>query len=147
MPSRDPDHTPYPAPFEKTGLADDPFIEGLKRRLPEELRESFSDAQLEALRGVFGARSWVKHKVDLRGTLKLFGDRYYFALLAGRNKRGHLRADEQLSLTAKAALATLFLLVSTLVGLIVLYLIKSALGINLLPNFSLGLWDWFKTNL
>jgi hypothetical protein len=29
--------------------------------------------------------------------------------------------------------------------LIVLYLIKSALGINLFEGFSLGLWDWLKS--
>lgn len=135
---------PYPAPFATPALDDDPFVKGLKRRLPENLRESFSDEQLEALRGVFGARSWVKHKIDLRGTLRLLGDQYYFAILAGRNKRNHSRPGQHLSLTTKAALATLFLLFSTLVGLVILYLLKSALGINLLPNFSLGLWDWFR---
>ncbi|HBF73484.1 MAG TPA: 3-phosphoshikimate 1-carboxyvinyltransferase, partial [Alteromonas australica] len=40
-----------------------------------------------------------------------------------------------------------FLLVSILLGLIVLYLIKSALGINLIDGWSLGLWGWFKENV
>lgn len=150
MPSRetssDTDHARYPAPFTDAALADDPFVKGLKQRLPEALRESFTDAQLEALRQVFGARSWVKHKVDLRGTFQLLGAQYYFAVLAGRNKRGHPRTGQHLSLAAKAALATLFLLISTLLGLAILYLVKSALGIDLLPNYSLGLWDWFKAN-
>jgi hypothetical protein len=30
---------------------------------------------------------------------------------------------------------------------VILYLLKSALGINLFPGFSLGLWDWFKQSL
>ncbi|WP_314020149.1 3-phosphoshikimate 1-carboxyvinyltransferase [Stutzerimonas degradans] len=152
MPSRetssDTDHARYPAPFTNAALADDPFVKGLKQRLPETLRESFTDAQLEALRQVFGARSWVKHKIDLRGTFRLLGGHYYyFAVLAGRNKRGHSRTEPHLSLAAKAALATLFLLFSTLLGLAILYLVKSALGIDLLPNYSLGLWDWFKANI
>ncbi|CAM5441191.1 3-phosphoshikimate 1-carboxyvinyltransferase OS=Stutzerimonas stutzeri OX=316 GN=CXK95_08945 PE=4 SV=1 [Stutzerimonas stutzeri] len=152
MPSRetssDTDHARYPAPFNDAALADDPFVKGLKQRLPETLRESFTDAQLEALRQVFGARSWVKHKIDLRGTFRLLGGHYYyFAVLAGRNKRGHSRTEPHLSLAAKAALATLFLLFSTLLGLAILYLVKSALGIDLLPNYSLGLWDWFKANI
>ena len=46
-----------------------------------------------------------------------------------------------------ATLFTLFVCVSTLFGLIVLYLIKSALGINLIEGWSLGLWDWFKANI
>lgn len=152
MPSRetssDTDHARYPAPFNDAALADDPFVKGLKQRLPETLRESFTDAQLEALRQVFGARSWVKHKIDLRGTFRLLGGHYYyFAVLAGRNKRGHSRTGQHLSLATKAALATLFLLFSTLLGLAILYLVKSALGIDLLPNYSLGLWDWFKANI
>lgn len=152
MPSRetssDTDRARYPAPFTDAALADDPFVKGLKQRLPETLRESFTDAQLEALRQVFGARSWVKHKIDLRGTFRLLGGHYYyFAVLAGRNKRGHSRTEQHLSLAAKAALATLFLLFSTLLGLAILYLVKSALGIDLLPNYSFGLWDWFKANI
>jgi hypothetical protein len=41
-------------------------------------------------------------------------------------------------------LSTLLTLSLTL-GLLVLYLFKSALGINLFAGFSLGIWDWFKT--
>ena len=33
---------------------------------------------------------------------------------------------------------------STLLGLLILYLVKSALGIDLVPGFSLGTWGWFK---
>jgi len=99
------------------------------------------------LRGVFGARSWVRHRVDLRGTVRLWRNHYYFAIVAGRNKRNLTRPQQNLSLIAKAALATLFLLFSALVGLVILYLLKSALGINLFPDFSLGLWDWFKESL
>jgi len=37
-----------------------------------------------------------------------------------------------------------FLLVSAAVGILVLYLVKSALGIDLIPGYSCGVWDWFK---
>ena len=47
-------------------------------------------------------------------------------------------------MAAKAGAITLFLLFSLLLGLVMLYILKSALGINLLPNHSLGLWDWLK---
>lgn len=146
-PAADEERTPYPKPYVDTALDHDPFIRGLKQRLPDHLRDSFSEEQLDALRGVFGARSWVKHRVDLRGTVKLWRDRYYFAIVAGRNKRNLTRPQQNLSLMAKAALATLFLLFSALIGLVILYLLKSALGINLFPDFSLGLWDWFKQSL
>lgn len=125
-------------------LEHDPFIVGLKQRLPEHVRNSFSEQQLEGLRSAFATRSWGRHKVDLRGTFSLWSNQYYFVLVGGRNKRNLSRAQRNLSMAAKAGAITLFLFVSVLLGLVVLYLIKSALGINLLPNHSLGLWDWFK---
>jgi len=122
----------------------DPFIIGLKQRLPEELRESFSNEQLQGLRTAFATRSWARHKLDLRGTLNIWRTQYYFVLVAGRNKRSLTRAQQRLSVVAKAGAITLFLLFSLILGLVTLYVLKSALGINLLPNYSLGLWDWFK---
>ncbi|WP_028240958.1 hypothetical protein [Stutzerimonas azotifigens] len=124
--------------------APDAFTEGLMKRLPSHLRHSFSDEQIDALRVAFGARKWGRHAVDMRGTLPLGRSRYYFVLLLGRNQRERSRRQEELGLAAKALGATLFLLFSVLLGLVILYLIKSALGINLFPNFSLGLWDWFR---
>ncbi|WP_423228051.1 3-phosphoshikimate 1-carboxyvinyltransferase [Phytopseudomonas daroniae] len=123
----------------------DPFIKGLKERLPDDLKDSFSAEQLDALQVAFGARQWGRHRLDLRGTLKLWRWRYYFVLLAGRNKRDLSRAQQDLSLTAKAVGVSVFIMVSLLVGLLFLYLIKSALGINLFSGFSLGLWDWFRS--
>lgn len=125
-------------------LKHDPFIIGLKQRLPEELRESFTDEQLAGLRSAFATRPWGRHKVDWRGTFSLWSNQYYFVLVGGHNKRNLSRGQRNLSLAAKASAITMFLLFSVLLGMVALYLLKSALGINLLPNHSLGLWDWFK---
>lgn len=134
-----PDSTPSIKPVDH-----DPFVIGLKQRLPEELRESFSDEQLQGLRTAFATRSWARHKLDLRGTFSFWRTQYYYVLVAGRNKRDLTRGQQRLSIAAKAGAITLFLLFSLLLGLVTLYVLKSALGINLLPNYSLGLWDWFK---
>lgn len=134
----------YPSFADHGSLAHDPFVLGLKQRLPEHLRESFTDQQLEGLRRAFATRSWARHKVDLRGTFRLWSNQYYFVFVGGRNKRNLSRGQRSLSLAAKAGVITVFLMISMMVGLVALYLIKSALGINLLPNYSLGLWDWFK---
>lgn len=134
-----PDSTPSAKPVEH-----DPFIVGLKQRLPEELRESFTEEQLRGLRSAFATRSWARHKLDLRGTFNIWRNQYYFVLVGGRNKRNLSRSQRRLSLAAKAGAITVFLLFSALLGLVTLYVLKSALGINLLPNHSLGLWDWFK---
>ena len=136
--------TPPDSTQDATSLKHDPFVIGLKQRLPEELRESFSDEQLRGLRSALATRSWARHQVDLRGTFTLWRTQYYFVVVGGRNKRSPSRAQEQLSMAAKAGAITLFLFFSALLGFFALYLLKSALGIDLLPNHSLGLWDWFK---
>ena len=129
-----------------TSLQHDPFVIGLKQRLPEALRESFSDDQLRGLRSALATRSWARHKLDLRGTFTLWRTQYYFVVVGGRNKRNLSRAQEKLSMAAKAGAITLFLFFSLMLGLVALYVLKSALGIDLLPNHSLGLWDWLKGN-
>ena len=72
QPGRD-EQAPYPSPFGADAVRQDAFTQGLLERLPEHLSDSFSDEQLEALRGIFGTRSWVRHRLDLRGTLKKAG--------------------------------------------------------------------------
>lgn len=126
-------------------MQNDPFVNGLKDRLPDDLKESFTQEQLSALKIAFGARKWGQHPIDLRGTLKLWRWRYYFVVLAGRNKRDLSRREQDLSRIATAFAVAAFLVFATLLGLIVLYLTKSALGIDIFPNYSLGLWGWFKT--
>lgn len=126
-------------------LQQDPFVIGLKERLPDDLKDSFTPEQLAALKVAFGARHWGRHKVDLRGTLRLGRWRYYFVFLAGRNRRDLSRLEKDLSRGAKALVLSLLLLCLLLLGLGVLYLIKSALNIDLFPDFSLGLWDWFRS--
>lgn len=122
----------------------DSFAKGLKERLPPDLRESFTIEQLDALKIAFGARRWGKHPVDLRGTLNLLGWRYYYVLLIGRNKREMTRNERRLSRLGTALGIFVFLVFSGLVGLLMVYLAKSALGIDLLPNHSFGVWSWFK---
>ena len=62
----------------------------------------------------------------------------------GRNRRDLTRREKQLSAITFALFIAAFIGASTLFGLLVLYLIKSALGINLFEGFSLGIWGWFK---
>ena len=68
-------------------------------------------------------------------------------VLAGRNRRTLTERERQVQRLSMAVFLTAFLLVSTAVGLLVLHLVKSALGIDLLPSFSLGVWDWFQENV
>lgn len=129
-------------------ITNQPAIKKLLSRMPEHVASSFTDEQLTHLLTAVGSRSWGKHKVDFRGTFKLpfYQWRYYYVLLAGRNYRELSRKERRMSLLITTVISTLFLMFSAVLGLLVLYLIKSALGIDLFPGFSLGIWGWFKSS-
>ena len=122
----------------------DPLILKLLDKLPTDMRTSFSDEQLLALKVALGGRTWGAHAIDARWTLKWWRWQYYFVFLAGRNKRVLSARERQVQRLSMAIVLTVFLLVSAAVGILVLYLIKSALGIDLIPGYSFGVWDWFK---
>jgi hypothetical protein len=125
-------------------VSQDPAIVNLLGTMPKDVRESFTELQLAHLRNAVGARKWGSHRIDFRTTFGFFSYRYYLVLLAGKNIRTISRQQQKLQLFMNAMLLTFFIVFCTLLGLLVLYLLKSALGINLFENFSLGIWAWFK---
>ena len=116
----------------------------LLAKLPSESRDSFSDDQLLALKVALGGRAWGVHALDLRWTLKFWHWQYYFVLLAGRNRRELSRREKAIERLAMALSLAGFLIFSIVFGVLVLYLLKSALGIDLIPGFSFGVWGWFQ---
>ena len=125
-------------------IQNDPVIVKLLDKVPADMRGSFSDAQLLALKIALGGRTWGAHALDLRFTVKWWRWQYYFVLLAGRNRRTLTEREKRIQRLSMALLLAAFLLFSTAVGILVLYLLKSALGIDLLPGFSFGVWGWFQ---
>ena len=127
-------------------ISNQPAIKNLLSRMPEEVANSFTEEQLSHLLTAVGSRSWGKHKVDFRGTFKLpfYQWRFYYVFLAGKNYRELSRKEKRISLLITTIVTSVFLIFSATLGLLVLYLIKSALGIDLFPGFSLGIWGWFK---
>lgn len=131
----------------RRSLREDPTITSLLSRMPEAVQNSFTEEQLANLRVALGARSWGKHKIDFRSTISFFSYRYYYVFVAGRNRRELSRAEKRKGLLIQSILMSTFLVFCSMLGLLVLYLVKSALGIDLFPNFSLGIWSWFKENV
>lgn len=125
----------------------DPFIRGLLDRMPEKVGQTLSDEQLFCLKNALGAHRGSRHKVDLRGSLGLWRWRYYYVFLIGRERRHLSRRELRMARTAKAVFLTSFLFFSALTGFVIVYLLKSALGIDLLPRHSFGLWGWFKAHV
>ncbi|RVU37581.1 3-phosphoshikimate 1-carboxyvinyltransferase [Rheinheimera riviphila] len=112
--------------------------------MPADIGESFTEQQLSHLRVALGARQWGKHQLDLRGTLRIFHWRYYYVVVAGRNLRDGARSQQQFSKLMLAVIISMLLVVSAGLGVLLLYLVKSAFGIDLFDGFSLGIWSWFK---
>lgn len=121
-------------------------IQKLLDRMPQHVAKSFSDAQLLHLKVALGARKWGQHKVDIRGSFKVpfIPKQVYYVFLMGRNYRTLSRQEKRISALALTFITSLWLCFCILFGLLVLYLVKSALGINLFEGFSLGIWGWFK---
>lgn len=125
----------------------DVFVTNLLRKIPAEHRDGFTDAQLQALKVALGARSWGAHAIDVRGTLRVWRWRYYYVFLAGRNLRTLTRREEAVFRVAEIGFLFGFLAFSTVLGILALYLLKSFLGIDLIPGYSFGVWDWFKNDI
>jgi hypothetical protein len=126
-------------------IHEDPALQNLLAKVPDRVKATFTEEQLSYLRNASINRQWRNHSVDLRGTIPWFKYRYYYVFIAGKNNRELSRAEQKASRVINATFLAVFLTISITLGLIVLYLIKSALGVNLLEGFSLGLWDWFKS--
>ncbi|NVK56579.1 MAG: 3-phosphoshikimate 1-carboxyvinyltransferase [Alteromonadaceae bacterium] len=127
-------------------VKDEAAIKNLLSRMPTSVATSFNEEQLIHLKLALAARKWGKHKVDIRGTFPVpfMRSRIYYVFLMGRNFRELSRREQVVSAFSVAVFITLFITFSVLMGLLVLYLIKSALGINIFKDFSFGIWDWFK---
>lgn len=138
--------------IEREAGGDDAFFERLFTMLPEDVARSLNDAQLEAIACAFGARRWRDHAVDLRGLLPLFGRSYYFVLLAGAERRSRERRLRDRLLHPLISLgngifAAVFFAGILFSALVSLYILKSILGINLLPDISLGVMPILEQEL
>jgi len=125
-------------------IKSDPFIRVLLAKMPAELRSTFSDTQLLGLKQALDSQTRSAHALDFRRTFGFWRWNFYFVLLFGQERRELSRRAQKIERMAILAATIVFVTVSTLFGLLFLYLVKSAMGINLFPNFSLGIWDWFK---
>lgn len=130
---------------EKLISKEDPFVQGLVKRLPEDLQDSFTDDQLAALKLIFARQSWREHPIDFRNSIGMLNWRYYFVFIAGRDFRTSRVIDRPIMKKIEAVFLTVMIIFMGLFGILVAYLIKSALGIDLIPNFSFGVWGWFQS--
>ncbi|ACA87585.1 hypothetical protein [Shewanella woodyi] len=127
-------------------IRQDPIIEKLLKKLPKEIADSYTDTQLQGFRIALGDRTWAKHFIDNRGTFSFpfVRLRFFYVFLLGKNKRAYTRREKHASMLMFVGLVLSFIAISILLGLFTLYILKSAMGIDLLEGTSLGVWDWFR---
>jgi len=125
----------------------DPTVKRLMQRMEPHIAQSFTIEQQMALARVVGLRGGRVHSVDLRATVKFpfLPYSFYLVFLAGRNKRPLTAKEKAIAAASLFLIATLTVMILSLLGLVVIYLLKSLLGIDLFEGFSLGLYDWFKS--
>ncbi len=117
-------------------------------RIPDSIRESFTDEQYQAVRNVLTAREdCSRHSVDIRFTVPLFFRRYYFVLFAGRDRRvttHQLEKNRRVSIPeiiwkSLCFIASAMVSISVLLLLVLgFYMVKRLLGIDLIPGFHLN---------
>ncbi len=129
-------------------LQSDPFTNHIWKRLDPEVRKSLSKEQtIAVLEAIHSGSKGRKHTIDLRGVIPLFFKKYYFVFHFGRDTRQQTLNAEQDRRQAAARFSDavfIIFIVSPfiLLGLLLLYFLKSALGINIFPNFHLSdLWN------
>jgi hypothetical protein len=121
----------------------DGAVQALMAKLPLDIRNTFSADQLHALNQALNAPKR-QHAVHLRWQLGFWRWKFYFNLILGRDRRDLTRSQELTKGWVLAIIMWGLIFITTLFWLLVLYLIKSAMGIDIFPHFSLGIWSWFK---
>lgn len=116
------------------------------QQLSPELRSSFSAEQLAAVRGLLAAAipQPAPKLVDLRFGVDLIASRFYVVLFVGKDRRRQRRSymPEPMVRLGNAIAAVILLLgLNLLISLVILllaYLVKSAVGIDLFPDSHLA---------
>ncbi len=136
-------------------IRQDPFVAGLLKRIPRQYRSSFTNEQLLSLKVAFSGRRWGRHALDIRGSFGFRTWKYYYVILAGRERRKLSAREEKIHHLTNTIFLFTFLVFSTLLGLLILYLIKSAVGIDIfhdyhlkiIPGYDGSTWKWFQEHV
>lgn len=117
------------------------FAEYTISRIPYSVRATFSDSQLSAIREALVAQqSSAKHRLDIRLRIPLFFRAYYLVLFGGRDQRKFIAQLEleRVNRLPKVLVRSFYLAAVAVVAagavtliLLVLYLVKSFLGLDL----------------
>ncbi|NKI73637.1 hypothetical protein Dpoa2040_000850 [Dickeya sp. CFBP 2040] len=124
----------------KRPLVIERFYEALDDKTDTELT---LEQRLAVEQAVLSVTASSMHWIDVRKSFPFLNRRYYFVFLFGLDHRKRPRKESTLFRILLTALILFLGLFCTLATLLTLYMIKSALGIDIFPHFHLGIWDWW----
>lgn len=124
--------------------ANDPFTLHILGNIEKSVFLTLNVLQIEAIKQAISASApFKKHPVDVRMSIPLFFFRFYFVLLAGRDRRSETRNKEDARRKKTGAMSIFFGLYIAACACVpilfmVLYVTKSWLGIDLFPDQHLS---------
>jgi hypothetical protein len=121
-----------------------PYTRAVLGRIDPDVLASLTEHQFRSIRDAIDlSRPIKRHTIDLRGVVPLGFARWYFVVLAGRDRRGGTRVEEALLLQRlKSALGTLLFVAVVMIPVTVLlvlfgYALKSFLGVDIISDAHL----------
>jgi len=127
---------------EKRPAAIERFYDALSKQTAEQLT---AEQKTEVEKAIIAITLASRHKADLRWSLPFFGKRFYLVFLISRDMCKRARHESTLFDLLVAFLLLSGFLFLMLCVLLTLYMIKSALGIDVFHNFHVGIWDWWRS--
>ncbi|WP_297476568.1 hypothetical protein [uncultured Photobacterium sp.] len=116
--------------------------------IPTEVLNSFDYKQLAAIKKSVAINSgYNDHYIDFRPVIGIGRWRYYAVFLLGKDRRTAPRHQMPIITIIKAIHIVFGLCVVFISAVLALYLIKSALGIDIFKHFSFGIWDYFRLHI
>lgn len=103
--------------------------------MPKNIQDSFTEEQLANITIALGARTWGNHAIDVRTTMILFRYRYYYMLIAGRDRRELSAREKRIGLLMQTSIVAMFLAFSAIPSVLVSYLVMSTVGIDIFCTF------------
>ncbi|BDH46344.1 hypothetical protein TUM12370_23880 [Salmonella enterica subsp. enterica serovar Choleraesuis] len=94
-------------------------------------------------RALVSANLASKHPVDFRRSFPFLNRRYFVVFLLGKDMRKRARETSSVGRVLSTISITIGIVFCILSMLLALYMIKSALGIDVFKHFHVGIWTWF----
>lgn len=126
----------------------DPFADSVLRNISKDILDSFNDTQLDALQTALAkVHDRSRNRLDVRFSIPLYWARYYVVFLLGRDLRSHVqevllnrrkRSGRAAQIGVISLMAWLILAGAAITLFIALYLLKSAMGIDIFPDKHLS---------